>query len=193
MDNTKTYCFGRYLIDIPVSAQINGQAYEYIFGRLDTLRASDDIAIIKENSEKIINTLKTTNPESGYTYDSTISPNIKSKIIVSVSRPYGRQNFGFDMLREDGNILFSMKERSFQESIFLKEVLPTVKSKVIPNLHARKSDDIPAQPGFCLKDGFIADDGTTPQYENAGMSFKFPQWPGIVITVSASTTTKAGE
>ncbi|MEX3954787.1 hypothetical protein [Trinickia sp. EG282A] len=41
MSNTKTYCIGRYLVDLPADAQINGQAYDYKYGRIDSSKSSE--------------------------------------------------------------------------------------------------------------------------------------------------------
>jgi hypothetical protein len=73
------------------------------------------------------------------------------------------------------------------------EIVERLKSTVLPSLRYRQSDEVPTVPGFCVKDGFIADDGTQKQREDAGMSFHFARWPDVVITVSTSTVSKAGE
>lgn len=41
MNDTKTYCIGRYLVDLPADAQINGQAYDYKYGQV-TSRSMDE-------------------------------------------------------------------------------------------------------------------------------------------------------
>ena len=38
MKDTKTYCFGRFLIDLPKAAEVNGQAYEFMFGKIESER-----------------------------------------------------------------------------------------------------------------------------------------------------------
>ena len=59
----------------------------------------------------------------------------------------------------------------------IDSVLQRLETRLLPNLRHRRAaggghaEEIPTEPGFCIKDGFIADDGKTPQYEDAGISF----------------------
>ena len=51
----------------------------------------------------------------------------------------------------------------------------------------RHAEEIPNEPGFCIKDGFIADDGKTPQYELAELNCRFKQWPDARVRVYSRT------
>src|SRR5262245_56173566 len=42
MSDTKTYCIGRFLIDVPKEAEINGQGYEFMFGRINSEKTELD-------------------------------------------------------------------------------------------------------------------------------------------------------
>ncbi|WDD96535.1 hypothetical protein Bsp3421_006749 [Burkholderia sp. FERM BP-3421] len=190
MSETKTYCFGRYLADIPVGAQVNGYASRYKYGYIKSSSLSrvefDEYvgkreAVIRSGKQKDGYSLK----GGGRISESIWIFELENQLLTGLS-------VGFEAHRWDGGRAFEMTQVGTMSDKY-DEVLSTMKTSVLPNLHARDADDIPSQPGFCLKDGFIDDDGTTEQYEDSGMSFKFPQWPGILITVSASTTTKAGE
>lgn len=193
MTNVKTYCFGRYLVDVPADAQINGEVYQYKYGAIEAQHVADSHVAIKDYTARTVSSLKSTKAESGYAYDSSVDVDPQTTIVVSISKPYGRENFGIDVVRADKNVLFTMKERSFRATVLQDDVLPSLKAKVLPNLHARGVGEIPSQSGFCLKDGFIADDGKAAQYEEAGITFKFPQWPGVLVSVNSSTVTKLGE
>ncbi len=190
MSEAKTYCFGRYLADIPVDAQVNGYASRYKYGYIESssLSRGEYDSYVKQREEAI----RSGRQENGYFLrkGGRISESIwlfelERQLLTVLS-------VGFEAHRWDGGRAFEMTQVGTMPDKY-DEVLSTMKTSVLPNLHARDADDIPEQPGFCLKDGFIDDDGATPQYEESGMSFKFPQWPGVLITVSASTTTKAGE
>ncbi|WP_323123503.1 T6SS immunity protein Tli4 family protein, partial [Burkholderia alba] len=190
MSEAKTYCFGRYLVDIPAGAKVNGQASEYKYGRIDSSPSSE--AEFGKSMELREASIKSVKQKNGYLLKDTKKISSSIWIFELTQKLLTGPSIGFEAHRWDGGHSFEMTQEGTRPDKY-SSVLSAMQTSVLPKLRARSSDDIPSQPGFCLKDGFIADDGTTPQYENAGMSFKFPQWPGIVITVSASTTTKAGE
>ncbi len=190
MNETKTYCFGRYLVDIPVGAQVNGYASRYKYGYIKSSSLSR--TRFDEYVEQREAAIRSGKQKDGYSLrgggrisDSIWVFELEDQLLTGPS-------VGFEAHRWDGGRAFEMTQVGTMSDKY-DEVLSTMKTRVLPNLHARDADDIPEQPGFCLKDGFIDDDGTAPQYEESGMSFKFPQWPGVLITASASTTTKAGE
>lgn len=61
----------------------------------------------------------------------------------------------------------------------IDSVLKRLETRLLPNLRYRSpgggghAEEIPNEPGFCIKKGFIADDGKTPQYELAELNFRF--------------------
>jgi hypothetical protein len=193
MSDTNTYCIGRFLVDVPKDAQINGQAYQYLYGRIDSehsAAAQDELATDVTKKESALKRVKA---DQGYSLDSTVSAGADSKIVISKSEPFGRVHYAFDAFRADANTVFSMQASPFNDAIFKNEVLPTLKTQLLPNLRARAAGEIPSRPGFCLKDGFIANSGSAAQFEDAGISFKFAQWPGVLVSVRTMTITKTGE
>jgi len=99
---------------------------------------------------------------------------------------------GFEAHRWDKGHTFTLEQTGTIPAEY-ETVLTDVQTDLLPNLHGRGLDNIPTHPGFCLKDGFIANDGAQPHYESAGMSFKFAQWPGVLVTFQTMTVTKLGE
>ncbi|WP_081885150.1 T6SS immunity protein Tli4 family protein [Paraburkholderia kururiensis] len=190
MSNVKTYCFGRYLVDIPSEAEVNGQVYRYKFERIDTLTETQGNFEKRMSSRE--NELKSGKRQDGYALINVLRPKTDIRIFeLSKSLITGPAG-GLEAYRWDKGRTFSMQGNAYAMTR-LPNVAMTLQSSVLPNLGARDPADIPSQPGFCLKDGFIADDGKTAQYEEAGISFKFPQWPGILVSVNSSTVTKLGE
>lgn len=193
MGDTSTYCIGRFLVDVPKDAQINGQAYQYLYGRIDSKHSAavqDELATDVTKKE---NALKRVKAEQGYSLDSTASVGPASKIVISKSEPFGRVHYAFDAFRADANTVFSMQASPFNDAIFKNEVLSALKTQLLPNLRARAAGEVPSQSDFCLKDGFIANSGRAAQFEDAGISFKFAQWPGVLVSVRTMTITKTGE
>ena len=115
-----------------------------------------------------------------------------TKILVTAEKIFGRYDFGFEAYKLDRNLLFSLKEKNFEENVFKREVLLDLKKELLPNLRARKIDEIPAEPGFCIRDGFIADNGNVDIYEHARMQLNFKQWPDMWISLTSMTVHRTG-
>lgn len=193
MSDTKTYCVGRYLVDLPADAEINGQAYDYAFGRIDSehtdLNAQGFAATMQQRAEE----LRAVDEKKGRSLKGVVTAGPNAEVLVTSEKIYGDDNYGFEAYRLAENRLFTMKKLDMDQSVWEKKILPRLRDQLLPNLRTRKSTDIPAESGFCLKDGFIADEGKVPQYESAGISFKFSKWPGVLVTVQTMTVTKLGE
>ena len=56
---------------------------------------------------------------------------------------------------------------------------------VLRRFHTRKSNEIPTEPGICLPDGFVADDGTRPS--SLAMSFRYTDVPNVLYTLKLET------
>ncbi len=194
VSETQTYCFGRFLIDLPKTAEINGQRYEYMFGAIETGRTPPKQNIHQDGFVEMMKTreaeLRAIKQDRGvYTFTETrLSGEADSRIFV-ISRPPiygGNKAYGFEAYRRNGGVLFSMKASTFGPDK-IDSVLQRLETRLLPNLRARKPNEIPSEPGFCIEGGFIADDGKTPQYENAELSFRFKQWPDVRVSVYSRT------
>jgi hypothetical protein len=192
MSNMKTYCVGRYLVDLPMDAEINGQSYRYELGQIGTDTSAQTAESFRQTMEAREVELKSGKQKDGYKLsnvrrldNSTWIFELEQKLLLGPST-------GFEAHVWDDGVTFSMEETGY-EPLKFKEVLAELQTNVLYNLHARVPDDIPSQPGFCLKGGFIKNDGLHPHYESAGMSFKFAHWPGVLVTLQTMTVTKLGE
>jgi hypothetical protein len=193
MSNTKTYCVGRFLVDLPADAEVNGEAYQYLFGRIDSQRTGMDAQSFSADMEKRVAVLKATDENKGRTLKSVVTSDPTARALVTSQKLFGKSNYGFEAYWLKDHHLFTLKTQDMDEAVFRERVLPRLTNELLPNLRARKADEVPAQPGFCLKDGFIANDGSGQQFEDAGISFKFAQWPGVLVSVRTMTVTKVGE
>ncbi|WP_020566402.1 T6SS immunity protein Tli4 family protein [Trinickia symbiotica] len=192
MSDTKTYCIGRFLVDVPADAEINGQAYEYMFGRIDSTASTESEEHCAQEMIQRGAELRAGQHKKQYALTGVKSPSTSIRIFELSRTLLTGPSVGVEAYKWDNGYVFSMKETGFDLSRY-SSVLSTLETELLPNLRARTTDEVPSQPGFCLKNGFIANDGKTAQYEEAGMSFRFSRWPGVVVTVNVSTTTKAGE
>lgn len=192
MSDIKTYCIGRYLVDLPADAQINGQTYDYKYGRIESNGASEsEGAFTKEMAEREAQ-LKAGKQRKGYAL-TTVRRSGSSIAIFQLSKQLLMgPSVGFEAHRWDKGRTFTLEQTGTIPAEY-ETVLTDVQSNLLPNLHGRDLGNIPTRPGFCLKDGFIATDGSQAHYESAGMSFKFARWPGVLVTFQTMTVTKIGE
>lgn len=193
MSDIKTYCIGRYLVDLPADAQINGQDYRYMFGRIESEPSQLDTKSFDKLVDQRAEQLRATNEDKGRTLKGTISATPTAKALITSENVFGSKNYGFEAYWLARHTLFTLRAMDMDESVFQTRVLPKLQNQLLPELQGRARDDIPTRPGFCLKDGFIANDGTTSQFEDAAISFKFPQWPGVLVSIETMTVTKLGE
>ena len=196
MSETQTYCFGRFLIDLPKAAEINGQRYEYMFGHIETGRTPPKQSIHQDGFVEMMKTreedLRAGKHEDKFKFveaRTTSTPRAKIFKIRKKLIGAGGDSFGFEAYLSNGGVLFSMKETAYDEDK-IDSVLQRLETRLLPNLRARKPNEIPDEPGFCIKEGFIADDGKTVQYEKGGISFKFKEWPDVTVLVDATRSSK---
>ena len=190
MQDTKTYCFGRFLIDLPKAAEVNGQAYEYMFGKIKSERFLKGEEAFAQKMKERETELKAGKHEEKFELISTrIPPSAPNSRVFGISRKLfvtKITNYGFEAYRLVGSSLFSMHETNYDQDK-IDSVIHRLETRLLPNLQYRSTDKIPTEPGFCIENGFIADDGKTAQYEDAGISFKFKKWPDVSIVVSTRT------
>ena len=196
MKDTKTYCFGRFLIDLPKAAEVNGQAYEFMFGKIEVERFPKGeeafVQKMKEREEELKAAVKTARKGEYILTTTHLSGRPDAKIFVTSRTVYGDTANGFELYRYSSSALFSMKGKAFDPAKF-SSVLRDMETKLIPNLRHRRAaggghaEETPTEPGFCIEKGVIADDGKTPQYEKAELNFRFKEWPDVIVSVYART------
>jgi hypothetical protein len=190
MNDTKTFCIGRYLVDLPADAQINGQTYDYKYGRIDSFSA-DKVGFEMQMTQRE-DQLRAGKQKDGYKLKDVLRPAPTVWIFELQQKLLMGPSVGFEAYKWIDDQAFQLSQEDTLDEKYA-EVISTVKADVFPNLRARRAGEIPIQPGFCLKNGFIANDGKGVHYESAGMSFKFAQWPGVLVTFQTMTVTKLGE
>ncbi|KAA0086036.1 hypothetical protein CIW54_15575, partial [Paraburkholderia sp. T12-10] len=192
MGETKTYCMGRYLVDVPTDAQINGQAYMYRFGLIETDASIETALAFQQKMDEREVELRGGKHKKRYALVGVRRPSSTIRIFELSTELIVGSSAGFGAYVWDDGRTFSMEETAYDPAVF-GDILAELQERLLPHLRARSPDDIPTEPGFCLKDGFISNDGTTPQFEDAAITFKFVQWPGVLVSIETTTVTKPGE
>lgn len=179
----RTYCFGRFLIDLPQEAVVSGQRYEYMFGEIRSERLGGGRELfqkkMREREEALHHTDRNKAPALIETRLRT-APNMR--IFRTGQIVYGEVDDGFEAYRLDKGVLFSMQETSMRAER-MESILSRLETKLLPNLRYRLPDEIPSEPGFCLNEGFIADANDEFHFERAELNFRFPKWPDVSLRV----------
>ncbi|WP_175857099.1 T6SS immunity protein Tli4 family protein [Burkholderia anthina] len=187
MADLKTYCFGRYVADVPANAKFNGQRGEYIVGAIESDFDNLNQAEFERHVDEIVDTYKNGKAEDRFHLDRKDGVG-KDGVVLSTSRViYGSKVFAAYGYKLASGKMFHVSDDAMSEKRYLMTI-ESLKAGILPNLRARTNDEIPDQPGFCFKDGFIADSGNTDQNEATAISFVFPKSPGLMVMVQTMTT-----
>ncbi|KAF1039699.1 MAG: hypothetical protein GAK33_01540 [Burkholderia lata] len=187
MTDVKTYCFGRYSVDVPAAAQLNGQRGEYIAGAIESNPTKESRADFERKISARIDDYKTGKIQNKYAFDREIAVGHDGFIISSSAIVFGRKSYGLEAFKLVDGVSFHLMRLPLIESDYAR-FLGKLQNDMIPKLRGREVSEIPAQPGFCLRNGFIADDGAMSQNEAAVISFVFPKSPGLMVMVQTMTT-----
>ena len=96
--DTATYCFGRFLIDLPKTAEVNGQAYEFMFGKVASERFPKGEEAFAQKMKERGEELKAGKHEEKFDLTSTRTPSsapnskvfgISKKLFVTKITNYG--------------------------------------------------------------------------------------------------------
>lgn len=184
MSDTRTYCFGRFLIDLPGDAEVQGQRYDFMFGQITSrpIGEAEFASSLKEREEA----LKAGKHKDDFKLtDVRLTANTDRRIFIVSDEIFGKKLYEFEAYRwVPEGVAFSITQGPYDGDA-IGTSTKKLEGRLLPNLRARDPDEIPAEPGFCIKDGFIADDGATLQTEFAGMSFRLPRWPDVRLAVRA--------
>ncbi|MGK5056150.1 T6SS immunity protein Tli4 family protein [Janthinobacterium sp. LB2P49] len=178
---TKLACFGRYSLRIPQEAELisGGVSLPSTIGiRTDGL-AGRDIQVLED-----IEQIKFNNPTSEIIYNGA-GPIEDSWQIQYFENEYTKKEGDtyFNTYITKGNITFtigdSTPEGQTKQSAEQKQV---VRAK---NLHLRKEDDIPSEPGNCIPYGFIFNNSYNEQ-EIVNTGLYLPSFPDVTFSVSSN-------
>lgn len=178
---TRLVCFGRYALEIPVEAQLVwGNAsfpskLEVFPGGLDTRkqRIEDDIAKLKENDKTVDITYNQTGPIEN-SWQIRYYPD-------KFSKPLGL--YFFDTYINKGDLTFvlggEIEKGETEEAATAREAMRA------KSLRLRASDEVPAEPGYCIEHGFMASSFYGDQ-EMVNVGIVIPSLPDVSFSVSSN-------
>ena len=177
----KTWCIGRFLIDLPPTAKYAGGSSKYDYRSIET--SKDPYAVFKQRIDSVEQQLRAQKHKS--------EPSM-IKNVVNFDNEEGRGFFYFankgytDDLKSEGYIWkrvgFVFKSiASYDRLSIASDRMRTLAQ----TLTYRRSEEIPQGPGFCIDKGFISDDGE--KYESADAGFVLSDKPDVSINLSTLT------
>jgi len=191
-DKTQTYCFGRYLVDIPIGAVQKGQGNTYYATRINSGKGIPDFttrvnaALTKRKNEP---------GKHGFKYVKSEFPEGGDKqIIVAKADLWGTSAYSLDAFVK----IASQKVGSGHfyylsgEGFSAKSLDSTIADyrDILATIRYRTPRGIPSEPGFCLENGFIANDGTHPQAEVASLAFRLTDNQDVRIRIESEVRFK---
>ncbi|WP_141111229.1 T6SS immunity protein Tli4 family protein [Chromobacterium haemolyticum] len=187
-DKMKTYCFGRYLVDIPHEAELKGQGNKYIAASIKTEKISRE-AMLKLAEKKEL-TLKNEDDKYEDQFAETRFSNSPDKrLVLAKSEPFGRLIYSLDAYKFLGNgytalsSVRALNKKNIQETLSEHEAY-------LQGIRYRSDRDIPKEAGFCIANGFVSNDGKSPQFEMASITFALKNNPDVWFSIDSFTLSK---
>lgn len=178
---TKIVCFGRYALEVPREAQlISGGTI--ILSEIKTILGG-----ITEKNERIaeeIEKIKKSDPTSEIIYDG------KGPIENSWQLQYYDGKFS----KEDGDLFFKTYVIKGNHIFILdgskrkdETIADSKRNQMVRanNLRLRDENEVPKEPGYCVKNGFMSDNKYDSQ-EMADAGLYFPSFPDVTFSITAN-------
>ena len=184
-------CFGRFMIDLPLDAEVTGHRSEFMFGTIKSERVTFDAQEFAQSMERREVELRAGRDEMGDDFVRVRGAQSANARIFELSKKLLiATSHGFSAYKWDEGVLFSIRRSGFIPEK-LEAVFSRLDSRLLAGLRARDPAEIPTEPGLCIKDGFIASDGSERARENSEIFLRFRRWPDVSLSVESSTIHKA--
>lgn len=178
---TKIVCFGRYALEIPQEAQLISGGTT-ILSEIKTIPGG-----VTEKNERIaeeIEKIKKSDRTSEITY------NGKGPIENSWQLQYYDGKFS----KEDGDLFFKTYVIKGNQIFILdgsrrkdETIEDATRNQMVRanNLRLRDENEVPNEPGYCVKNGFMIDNKYDSQ-EMADAGLYFPSFPDVTFSITAN-------
>lgn len=191
---TKPVCFGRFVIDVPETAQVAWGPSKVSYdissypGEGHRLRGQ-----IHEKTQELKNEKHLREPS---TYIGTFDgPNPESKIVVGYSdfessglvqlHSYIRLGAHAFVQSTKNSPLDDLPGGGDDKTSYKKFV--TKMQHIAARLRVREEAEVPSEPGICIDSGFVAE-AEGRYYELISIGFRFPEYPDVSFSLLLHTT-----
>lgn len=175
----KTWCFGRFLIDLPVGAALSGDRFKYNFAQFEKPEAMsfEKYVQLAENREAELRAKK---HERDPSLLRVLQRPDKATLVMSFwEADYSSAVVEIEGQRWVSGHRFTVKTDASKD----KEVQALTRMQDrLSRLRPRSDDDIPTDPGFCFDGGFVAD--TEWKNERIDIAFDLPGMPDAFLSVT---------
>lgn len=173
-----THCIGRFLVDLPADAEIEGARYEYAFATVEQEPIERDV--FRKEVNTIEARLKSEQHQSGTSLLlQKMAPNNDTMVLgywENEDRSILVEISGYRWLDGIRYLVHKQADPDKMENAVARM------GQTLATLHTRGSD-VPSVPGFCIKHAFFADAGRSVN-ESSNTRFRLKAHPDIVIDLA---------
>jgi len=185
LEKTKTYCIGRYVVDIPAEANPLERYDKYdsftIKVQTKATRQDFDAAVQKWRNDYSKGNRKVFEDPKEQIFDGRVSKIFKGKLEDDKRLPFMVAAFVWDkntlFLIEGGHSDSPERTKKSNEAI----------QNLVKNLRYRNEHEIPKEIGQCIYQGFIKDETRQYRYSIQKLGFRFKDYPTLVLRFEAET------
>ena len=185
LEKTKTYCIGRYVVDIPAEANPLERYDKYdsftIKVQTKATRQDFDAAVQKWRNDYSKGNRKVFEDPKEQIFDGRVSKIFKGKLEDDKRLPFMVAAFVWDkntlFLIEGGHSDSPERTKKSNEAI----------QNLVKNLRYRNEHEIPKEIGQCIYQGFIKDETRQYRYSIQKLGFRFKDYPTVVLRFEAET------
>lgn len=190
-ESPKTICFGRFLVDLPEQAEANFSDATYKFGNIHSEKVDLTPTQFHEKMKKREAEIKLGQNTDDYEYVRTQFDQKRPDtwIFLSSLDVFGHKVFRVEFYALRKNVLFSMIGSPYSADK-VETALQEITNQLLPSLEAREPSVIPANAGFCFRDGFFNNDGNEKQLESLTVAIRFKKWPDLRVSLTTDTIQK---
>ncbi|WP_240943476.1 T6SS immunity protein Tli4 family protein [Janthinobacterium lividum] len=178
---TKIVCFGRYALEVPQEAQLISGGTT-ILSEIKTIPGG-----ISEKNERIaeeIEKIKKNDPTSEITYNGK----------GPIENSWQLQYYDGEFSKESERLIFKTYITKGIHIFILdgstrkgETIADSTRNQMIRanNLRLRDENEVPKEPGYCVKHGFMSDDKYDSQ-EMADAGLYFPSFPDVTFSITSN-------
>lgn len=178
---TKIVCFGRYALEVPQEAQLISGGTT-ILSEIKTIPGG-----ITEKNERIaeeIEKIKKNYPTSEITYNGK----------GPIENSWQLQYYDGEFSKKGGRLIFKTYITK-RNRIFILDgstrkgetIADSIENQMVRanNLRLRDENEVPKEPGYCVKNGFMTDNKYDSQ-EMADAGLYFPSFPDVTFSITSN-------
>ncbi len=179
LEKTKTYCLGRYAVEIPAEANPLKRYDKFDSFNIKVVdnatRQDFDAAVQKWRSDYSKGNRKIFEDPQEQKFDNRVTKIFKGKLSDKKILPYDVAGFVWDkntlFLIEGGHSDSPERTKKSNEAIH----------NLVKNLRYRSENEIPKEAGQCVYKGFIKDETKQYRYSIQTLAFDFKNYPSVVL------------